>query len=444
MAHVSLCLIAKDEERMLPGCLESVRGVVDEIVLVDTGSTDRTRELARAAGARVLERPWDDDFAAPRNLAAAHATGDWILPLDADERLAPGAGVALRRALRRATFDVGLVRCHNADAPDAPAGEVLSGARRAGPPALLPRVVRRAPGLRWTGRIHESVLEWAAARGGRIAALEVDLVHLGYSKEIWDGRGKRARNLALLRRRAEDEPGSVIALGYLAAELLALGQAEEAGEIAERAWAALDRQPRHRSIRRLAVVRAALAVRRGDAAVALEAVDRAEAAGGPNPDLPFFRACALEISAGAPGAPGREERLVRAAAELRRALALLEGGVFDQVIYAQRARALARLGAVELRAGRAEAARAAFRAARTPARPADALAPAEGIEAAAGEAEALVALGRAGEALAALEPVLAAGGPPRAWAAAARAAHALGALDDARLFLARARAAAAA
>ncbi|WP_152643423.1 glycosyltransferase family 2 protein, partial [Anaeromyxobacter sp. PSR-1] len=209
---VSLCLIAKDEERMLPGCLESVRGVADEIVLVDTGSTDRTRELARAAGARVLERPWDDDFAAPRNLAAAHATGDWILPLDADERLAPAAGAALRRALRGAAFDVGLVRCHNADAPDAPAAEVLSGARRAGPPALLPRVVRRAPGLRWAGRIHESVLDWAAARGGRIVPLDLDVVHLGYAKEIWDGRGKRARNLALLRRRAEEEPDSVIAL----------------------------------------------------------------------------------------------------------------------------------------------------------------------------------------------------------------------------------------
>lgn len=441
MARVSLCLIAKDEERLLPGCLESVRGVADEIVLVDTGSTDRTREVARAAGAKVLERPWDDDFAAPRNLAAAHATGDWILPLDADERLAPGAGPALRRALRRAAFDVGLVRCHNADAPDAPAAEVLSGARRAGPPALLPRVVRRAPGLRWAGRIHESVLDWAAARGGRIAPLDLDLVHLGYAKEIWDGRGKRERNLALLRRRAEEEPDSVIALGYLAAELLALGRAEEAGRVAELGWAALGRQPAHRSIRRLAVVRAALAVRRGDAAAALDAVDRAEAAGGANPDLAFFRACALELSAGQPGA-GRDERLARAAAELHRALALLEGGVFEQVIFAQRARALARLGAVELRAGRAAAARAAFRAALAPGRPSEALPPLERGEAAAGEAEALVALGRAGEALAALEPVLAGGGPPRAWAAAARAAHALGALDDARLFLARARAAA--
>ena len=114
MARLSLCLIAKNEEALLPGCLESVRGHVDDIVLVDTGSTDRTMAIAREAGATVLERPWDDDFSAPRNLAARHARGEWILMLDADERLAPGAGRALERAVKRGGFDVGMVRLHNA------------------------------------------------------------------------------------------------------------------------------------------------------------------------------------------------------------------------------------------------------------------------------------------------------------------------------------------
>jgi glycosyltransferase involved in cell wall biosynthesis len=85
--RLTLCLIAKDVELLLPGCLASVKGVVDEIVLVDTGSTDRTVAIAREAGAKVLFRPWDDDFAAPRNLAAGEATGDWILQLDPDEEL---------------------------------------------------------------------------------------------------------------------------------------------------------------------------------------------------------------------------------------------------------------------------------------------------------------------------------------------------------------------
>jgi tetratricopeptide (TPR) repeat protein len=80
--RLTLTIIARDEEAFLPGCLASVRGIVDEIVLVDTGSTDRTREIARAAGARVLRRPWRDDFAWARNEALRVATGDWILFLD--------------------------------------------------------------------------------------------------------------------------------------------------------------------------------------------------------------------------------------------------------------------------------------------------------------------------------------------------------------------------
>ena len=101
MARLTLCLIARNEEEMLPGCLASVRGVVDEVVVVDTGSTDRTRQVAAEAGALVLDRPWDDDFAAPRNLALSRATAGWVLALDADERLAPSAGQVVLGAIAR-------------------------------------------------------------------------------------------------------------------------------------------------------------------------------------------------------------------------------------------------------------------------------------------------------------------------------------------------------
>lgn len=429
--RISLCLIARDEEALLPACLSSAREAVDEIILVDTGSTDRTREIARAAGAAVLERPWDDDFAAPRNLAAAQATGDWILQLDADEQLAPGAGAALRRAVKRARFDVGLVRCHNAAATDAGVAEVLAGKRRVGSPGLLPRVLRRAPDLRWTGCIHESVLEWAAARGNRLEPVAVDLVHYGYTKQVYVGREKRERNLALLRKRLREEPDSVVSLGYLAAELLSRGDLDEAEAVAEQGWAALPRQPAYRSARRVAVVRAAVAVRRGRPAVALETADAFARREGVIPDLVFHRACALELEAAAATSPEeRAARLGEAEACHEEALRLVERGGFEQVMHATPAQGWARLGVVRLRAGRAAEALECFARSRG-AGATDRIALAE--------AEALLALARPGEALRALEPLLGAAGP-EGWVLAARAAQALGADADAEVFLARAQA----
>ena len=86
-ASISLCMIVKDEESRLPACLGCVADLVGEIIVVDTGSTDNTREVARHCGAEVHEFSWCDDFAAARNQSLHHATGDWIFWLDADDRI---------------------------------------------------------------------------------------------------------------------------------------------------------------------------------------------------------------------------------------------------------------------------------------------------------------------------------------------------------------------
>src|SRR5579863_6345186 len=83
----SLCMIVRNEEKNLAACLRSVADLMDEIVVVDTGSTDRTRDVARRFRARVVDFPWIDNFAAARNESLRHATGNWIFWLDADERL---------------------------------------------------------------------------------------------------------------------------------------------------------------------------------------------------------------------------------------------------------------------------------------------------------------------------------------------------------------------
>ena len=93
----SLCMIVRDEEQDLAECLESVADLIDEIVVVDTGSTDRTCEVARRFGSRVFDFPWVDSFAAARNESLRHATGDWIFWLDADERLTDANRTKLQR-----------------------------------------------------------------------------------------------------------------------------------------------------------------------------------------------------------------------------------------------------------------------------------------------------------------------------------------------------------
>src|SRR5262249_6546699 len=81
--RVSLCMIVKNEEHNLPDCLGSVRDLVDEVVVVDTGSNDRTKEVAAGLGAKVFDFPWCDSFAAARNESLAHASGDWAFWMDA-------------------------------------------------------------------------------------------------------------------------------------------------------------------------------------------------------------------------------------------------------------------------------------------------------------------------------------------------------------------------
>jgi tetratricopeptide (TPR) repeat protein len=435
VARISLCLIAKDEEQMLPGCLASVEGAVDEIVLVDTGSTDRTREIARAAGARVFEQPWRGDFSAPRNEAARHATGDWILVLDADERLAPGAGAALRAAVIGAAWDVGFLPLHNAVRLDARPEDVVSGAARSGTPALLPRLLRNADGLAWEGLIHEEVLTWLIRRGGKTSQVAADIVHLGQVAELRAARGKRRRNLEMLRKRCELEPDSTTPFAYLAGELMDMGELEEARRVAETGWALVESQPPAQSIHRLAAMRALLALKAGDTARALDTSGRALARQGDHPDWHYVRGCALELRAVAagPGTAERRDLAGEAVAALRAAAATRGVARHEQFVAgADGLPAVVRMGNVLLLAGRPREALGAFE---------EVLREAPGdTEARIGRAEALLDSGEPGAALAALEPLLG----ERAeladpWLLAAAAARALGSNADAALLLARAR-----
>jgi tetratricopeptide (TPR) repeat protein len=422
--RISLCLIVRDEAAMLPGCLASVEGAVDEIVVVDTGSRDETVQLALRAGAKVLELPWADDFSAPRNAAARAASGDLVLVLDADERLAPGAARAIRSAVRQGGFDIGFLRLHNAARADAPAADVLSGAARLGGPGLLPRLVRRTPDLEWRGVVHESVADWWVRRGRRGLQVDADIIHLGAIASLREERGKRERNLRLLARRCGDDPGDANAAGYLAMELYQAARLPEAAAAAERGWERRAGQPPERTMRRLATARALCALDAGAPEVALQSALYAAEREGPHPDCAFLCGCAEELlAARAPeGSAERTRRLDAAAGAQLAALELLRGGC-ELALVASPGLALLHLGGALLGLSRPQEALGAFRSA--------AASGGVGPEVRWGEAEALLATG---DVPGALRAVLGAMEErrPDAWAIAAQATHAAGAVAEAR------------
>jgi tetratricopeptide (TPR) repeat protein len=432
MTRLTLCMIARNEEAMLPACLESVRGVVDEVVFVDTGSTDRTIEIARFFGAKVYEEPWADDFAHPRNTALRHATGDWVLQLDADERLSSRAGHELKRALhKKPSFDCALVALHNADALGADPDEVFSGARRLGVPAWLPRVLRRTPTLRYEGIIHESVLESLAERGLKVAKLEgVDILHLGAVPEFRARKGKSNRNLTLLMKRCELEPTSVLPFGYVALELVQAGRAAEALPYLERGWPLIAQQPRYRSALRLAVARGLVQLARDDGAGLLETARVVEGHEGAHPDLEFLKACGHELQGfHAPSAAAARASFQQAAHGYRRCVEHHWAHTADVFIQGGTSwSGWARLGTMQLILDDFAGAQKAFTHALKTAP--------QLIDAQLGLVEAQLMAGNANKALTAVEPLLK--DTPDAWALAAGAALMLCAPGDARLFYSRA------
>lgn len=219
---ISACLIVRDEEADLPRCLAALRGVVDEVVVHDTGSTDRTIEIARRHGATVIEGSWEDDFGAARNVALAACRGEWILHVDADEELLAEPS-ALRGALgsqELAGADALLVTVENLD--DAGAVDVRHKSCR---------IFRRSAG-RWQGRIHEQVVSTTDAPL-RPAVLDgIAIRHHGYTTAHRSGRGKPARNLDLATTALREAEAADAARAHLdlARSLAAAGRHEEALE----------------------------------------------------------------------------------------------------------------------------------------------------------------------------------------------------------------------
>lgn len=238
---LSLCMIVKNEEANLDRCLESVKGVVDEIIIVDTGSTDRTVEIARTYGAKVLTHQWNDDFAAARNVSLRSATSDWILVLDADEALAEEDQGRLQTLLRK-------------DAPTAYLLNIVSpvddSRSRHAVINAFPRLFRNRPEIRFEGRVHEQVSPSIARIGGTISPSEIRVHHRGYHGRWVDLPTKRQRNIRLLSQQLADHPEDPLAHFHLGEVYALEARIGEAIACYKRALARPDFPPTNRSVAR--------------------------------------------------------------------------------------------------------------------------------------------------------------------------------------------------
>ena len=214
-ARLTLCMIVRDEEQRLGTCLESARGVVDEIVVVDTGSTDGTVEVARSFGATLGSFTWCDDFSAARNESLKLATGDWILWLDADDVLPAECHDTIRRLV--------------AGPRDRGYFFVLDDHGYESVSCLQLRLFPNVPGVAFQMPIHEQLTPSLARLGINMVPTDVRVVHTGYTTpEVV--REKKSRYLRIMEGWLQEHAGDYIVRSHVALTYHTTGRLEEAAE----------------------------------------------------------------------------------------------------------------------------------------------------------------------------------------------------------------------
>jgi tetratricopeptide (TPR) repeat protein len=221
---ISLAMMVKDEEEMLPACLESIAPYVDEIVVVDTGSTDRTVEIAASYGAKVYHHPWQRHFSLHRNQSIGYCTGEWVFILDADEELKAGSGEVLRRAAAEATSDAVSAVVHS----------IYDFGRGVGC-STSHRLVRNNGRIHYEGRVHNLLVGYQSAE-----MWPIHIFHKGYNLGAETQQAKYERTSTLLKEDIAEDPTRPRPHHYLAASYLsrkrwedALAEAGEAIRLAE-------------------------------------------------------------------------------------------------------------------------------------------------------------------------------------------------------------------
>jgi glycosyltransferase involved in cell wall biosynthesis len=250
--QLSLAMIVKNEARCLARCLQSIRSIVDEMVIVDTGSTDDTVEIAKNFGAKLFHFDWVNDFSAARNFALDQTTGNWILVLDADEVASEALGKEIREFAGREPV-IGRLK-------------IVSDFRRNGNKLRSQSFVSRLfpRGARFQGRIHEQIVSPLAR-----VNLRGELWHDGYLETQ-----KSDRNIKLLSAELEREPDNAYLLYQLAIEYTSLDGTESAFQCLQKSFGRVKQSDAFAPNIVVDLLYAAMALKRFDAGI--EAIEKSE------------------------------------------------------------------------------------------------------------------------------------------------------------------------
>ncbi len=201
---LSLCMIVKDEEKFLPICLESVKDHVDEIIVVDTGSTDRTVEIATKYNAKIYHHPWENSFSKARNYSLSYATCDWIMWIDADEEVDERDACKLKDVIRDDDVDVIYMPMFNRPI----GGKAVS-------VFSAEKIFRNHIGIHFEGIVHNNL-----KYSGLSKSVNIKLYHYGYNQGEEQMERKFKRTSTLLKKQIKDGPENPIPHHYLAISYL--------------------------------------------------------------------------------------------------------------------------------------------------------------------------------------------------------------------------------
>lgn len=218
---ISQCMIVKNEEKNIARALAWAKDIAYEQIVVDTGSTDRTVEIAESMGAKVYHFTWIDDFSAAKNHAIDLASGEWIALLDADEYLSDEEAAKLPEFLAKVGKQYYGIAMSWLQMEDT--GRIMAGGTQI-------RVFRNTPKLRYRNRIHEELAVDGAPPRVADGCSQFSIFHTGYG-ETADGKGQKGkRNIPIILKELEERPDNYNMMGYLADAYSSMGEREKARE----------------------------------------------------------------------------------------------------------------------------------------------------------------------------------------------------------------------